>query len=82
MEYTNYRKHGNEPVDGFILQAPVSDRDSLEIICTDWERNLAVAEKMIREGKSDWFMPIDEVPSVLGGTPITAYRLHSLMAKK
>lgn len=81
MEYTNYAKHHAEPVDGFILQAPVSDRDSLEMVVPDWRNYLEYADKMIAEGKADWVLPDDKVPSILGA-PCSAYRLRSLIAKK
>jgi len=80
MEYTNYAKHGAEPVEGFILQAPVSDRDGLDIVAPNWRECLATADQMIADGESDWCMPKDKVPSMVGA-PITAYRLRSLIAK-
>lgn len=81
MEYTNYAKHNAEPVDGFILQACISDRDGLDIVASNWRDCLAVADQMIAEGKSDWCMPKDKVPNVLQA-PISAYRLRSLIAKE
>ncbi|CAI6082377.1 unnamed protein product [Clonostachys chloroleuca] len=80
MEYTNYARHNNEPVDGFILQAPVSDREGLEGMFPEWRDSLAVADQMIAEGKSDWCIPKDKVPPVFN-CPMTAYRLRSLIAK-
>ncbi|KAI5459859.1 hypothetical protein BGZ63DRAFT_415318 [Mariannaea sp. PMI_226] len=80
MEYTNYEKHGNEPVDGFILQGCVSDRETLDLIMSDPEPSLALAAKMIAEGKADHMMPKDMLPDVLGA-PISAYRFQSLAAK-
>lgn len=80
MEYANYGKHQNEPVDGFILQAPVSDREGLAPVCPDMDDAIEYATKMIAEGKSDQLVPKDNVPSMVGA-PITAYRLHSLLAK-
>lgn len=79
MEYTNYAKHNNEPVDGFILQAPVSDREGLEDMFPSWPESLKVAEKLIAEGKKDHLMPVDLVPEVLEA-PMTAYRFWSLVA--
>lgn len=78
MEYTKYDKYGNEPVDGFIMQAPISDRENLDEMVPGWRKIVAHAEQMIAEGKQDHFMPPDLVPPSLGG-PITAYRIHSLM---
>lgn len=81
MEYTNYAKNGAEPVDGFILQAPISDRDGVENFFPEFQKSLDFAEKWIAEGKADWCMPRDLVPAMLGA-PITAYRLWSLLAKE
>lgn len=81
MEYTNYAKNGAEPVDGFILQAPISDRDGIDQFFPTWQTSLDFADKWIAEGKADWCMPRDLVPAVLGA-PITAYRLRSLLAKE
>lgn len=78
MEYANYAKHHNEPVDGFILQAPVSDREALDDFFPTWRDSLADAEKLIAEGKKDHLMPVDKVPEVF--SPITAYRFWSLVA--
>ncbi|KFH41779.1 hypothetical protein ACRE_075000 [Hapsidospora chrysogenum ATCC 11550] len=80
MEYTNYAKHHAEPVDGFILQAPVSDREGLDAPESEQRESLAVAEQMIAEGKSDWCVPKDKVPKSFEA-PMSAYRLWSLMAK-
>lgn len=80
MEYTHYSKHGSEPVDGFILQGGISDRDILEYILENPQRSIDLASKMIAEGKADHMMPSDMIPSVLGA-PISAYRFHSLAAK-
>lgn len=80
MEYTNYARHNSKPVDGFILQAPVSDREGLEGLFPEWRDSLAVADQMIAEGKPDWCIPKDKVPPVFN-CPMTAYRLRSLIAK-
>ncbi|KND92338.1 hypothetical protein TOPH_03102 [Tolypocladium ophioglossoides CBS 100239] len=80
MEYTHYAKHHNLPVDGFILQAPVSDRESLEIVFPDYQASLDLAAKWISEGRANDCLPNNMVPGVLGA-PISAYRLQSLCAK-
>lgn len=79
MEYANYERHGNEPVDGFILQAPVSDREPLDEEFPTWRESLQVAEDLISEGKEKHLMPVDKVPAMLGA-PMTAYRFWSLVA--
>ena len=77
MEYSNYPKHGNEPVEGFVLQAPVSDRECLDIVWPDREESLELAAKMIAEGRADDCLPKNMIPGVLGA-PCSAYRLNSL----
>ena len=80
MEYAGYAKYGNEPVDGFILQAPVSDRECMDVFFPNAEPSVAMAAKWIAEGKGGDCLPRSMVPAVLAA-PISAYRLHSLIAK-
>lgn len=79
MEYT---KHKEDPVDGFIMQGPASDRESIEdFVKPAWlKESLEHAEKLISAGKETEAMPKDLVPSFFS-TPMTAYRWHSLAAK-
>ncbi|KAI3533399.1 hypothetical protein CMEL01_16081 [Colletotrichum melonis] len=79
MEYT---KHKEDPVDGFIMQGPASDRESIEdFVKPDWlKKSLEHAEGLISAGKEAEAMPKDLVPSFFS-TPMTAYRWHSLAAK-
>lgn len=79
-EYTNYVKHGNSPVDGFILQAPISDREGFAVFYPDIETSVQVAEKMIAEGKADHIVPKAFIPPMLGSA-VTAYRLKALLGK-
>ncbi|KAF4442019.1 UPF0613 protein PB24D3.06c [Fusarium austroafricanum] len=80
IEYANYAEHKNEPVDGFVMQGPVSDRETLELIFPDPQPSLDLAAKMISEGKGGDCMPFDMIPAVLGA-PISAYRFQSLASK-
>lgn len=80
IEYANYAKHNNEPVDGFVMQGPVSDRETLDLIFPDPQPSLDLAAKMISEGKGGDCMPFDMIPAVLGA-PISAYRFQSLASK-
>lgn len=80
MEYTNYSKHNNEPVDGFILQGPVSDRDALHLVMSNPQPSIDLANKMVAEGRENDVMPGDMVPAVLFA-PISAYRFLSLATK-
>lgn len=81
MEYANYEKHNNTPVDGFILQGPVSDREGIAPLMDSAKLNdgLAFAARLIDEGKGETVMPRDMLPEMFS-TPITAYRWHSLAA--
>ncbi|KAH7113071.1 hypothetical protein EDB81DRAFT_826557 [Dactylonectria macrodidyma] len=80
MEYADYAKHGNAPVDAFIMQGCVSDREAFELVMPNPQPSLDLAAKMIAEGKADDVMPMDMIPSVLNA-PISAYRFQSLTAK-
>ncbi|KAK7415109.1 hypothetical protein QQX98_006141 [Neonectria punicea] len=80
IEYADYAKHGNEPVDGFIMQGCVSDRDAIELVMPDPQPSLDLAAKMIAEGRADDVMPNNMVPAALSA-PISAYRFHSLACK-
>lgn len=80
MEYTDYAKHNCSPVDGFILQAPVSDRESLELVWPDHQASLDTAADWIAKGKADDCLPNEVVPRSFGA-PMSAYRMHSLFAK-
>ncbi|OAR05936.1 hypothetical protein LLEC1_03700 [Akanthomyces lecanii] len=80
MEYADYEKHGNSPVDGFIMQAPVSDREALKKDFSNFDELLAVSEKMIADGQETEYVSAKVMPRGFD-VPITAYRLHSLIAK-
>lgn len=82
IEYTNYEKHHNEPVDGFIIQASVSDREALPIDKgkETIDKVVAIATEMIKSGKADDAVPKSQLPPVFEPFPVTAYRWHSLAA--
>ncbi|PHH62718.1 hypothetical protein CDD81_6787 [Ophiocordyceps australis] len=76
MAYIDNAKHDNPSVDGFILQAPVSDREYLQTR-NFYHRKLDAASKLIEAGK-----PNECIPREGGvGPPLTAYRVYSLYAK-
>ena len=79
MEYTKSSAY-NDPVDAFILQAPVSDREALKEVFPEYKDSLALASEMVANGKGREMMPSDKTPSALGA-PMNAYRLWSLCAK-
>jgi pimeloyl-ACP methyl ester carboxylesterase len=81
MEYSDYDKHNNTPVDGFIVQAPVSDREAIAVAAPGYEKSINYAAKMISEGRAQDCVPRAYVPDALGAQAISAYRLHSLFAK-
>ncbi|KAG6000047.1 hypothetical protein E4U43_001726 [Claviceps pusilla] len=80
MEYANYVKHCNPPVDGFIMQGPVSDREAMNEIFPSHQDTLDLADEWIAQGRAHDCLPRDKVPQDLGA-PITAYRFRSLVAK-
>lgn len=85
MEYAKYDEHGSEPVDGFILQAPVSDREAFGTMLAPeaLEKSITMAKELIAAGKEDAVMPKEQLSSTFTEyfpTPITAYRYNSLMA--
>ncbi|KAL6901052.1 DUF1749 domain-containing protein [Trichoderma evansii] len=65
-EYTNYAKHDSSPVDGFILQAPISDREAFKLEFPDTDKSVQVAEQMIAAGKADHIAPKEVIPPSLG----------------
>lgn len=80
IEYTDYEKHQNEPVDGFILQGSVSDREgfSVDLGKDEAEKMVAVAAEMINDGRKDDAVPKSKLSRPPFPWPVTAYRLHSL----
>lgn len=80
IEYTNYDKYHNEPVDGFILQGSVSDREALPIEKGKeaMAKAVALATEMIKSGRGDDAIPKSQLPFEADPWPITAYRFHSL----
>lgn len=80
MEYSDYPTYSNSPVDGFILQAPVSDRESLDVYFPNYHSKLDYAKQMIVEGRGEDCLPLDQSFAMLGA-PVSAIRFHSLFAK-
>lgn len=83
MEYSNYALHGNYPVDGFILQAPVSDREALADLYPGLPASIEFAEKWIAEGRAEDCVPKQLILPLLPSpqVPMSAYRVHALGAK-
>lgn len=80
IEYADYATHGNAPVDGFILQGPVSDRESLDSTFPDYQASLELATQWIAQGRAKDCLPADKGSDALGA-PMSAYRFHSLCAE-
>ncbi|KAL2257465.1 hypothetical protein VTK26DRAFT_134 [Humicola hyalothermophila] len=82
LEYANRDKYQTPPVDGYILQSPVSDREAAFLFMSPEELNktVEVAKAMIGKGQKDAPMPQEFLPPIFG-CPVSAYRWHSLAAK-
>lgn len=84
MEYNKYDKYHNEPVDGFIMQGSVSDREAYanEILAqSEVDDIVALCKEMIDAGRGDDAVPKSKLPPEFPfPNPMTAYRLHSLSA--
>lgn len=83
IEYTDYGKHNNEPVDGFIVQGSISDREGYGEMLSAKDINdiVSVTQEMIKDGKPNEFVPRSKLPpNFFFPCPFTAYRLHSLVA--
>ncbi|KAI4262310.1 MAG: hypothetical protein L6R42_002512 [Xanthoria sp. 1 TBL-2021] len=76
--YLSYE--GSRPkVDGGILQAPVSDREAIQMIypAEEYKRYNEMAQQRVKEGKGDHMLP-NEVSLPLLGARVTADRWLSL----
>ncbi|KAM0270865.1 hypothetical protein ACHAQH_009291 [Verticillium albo-atrum] len=82
IEYTNRVQYNNPPVDGYILQSPVSDRETatMSMPAEYLEATIATAKSMIADGKQDDAMPRASIPPIFN-SPVTAYRWNSLAAE-
>ena len=69
-------------VDGYILLAPVSDREMASLITQpdELERSVKTARDMIDRGQEQEIMPKGSIPAVFY-SPVTAYRWYSLAAE-
>ncbi len=82
MAYANYGRYGNHRVDGFILQGPVSDREAITPTMEKkaLDESVAYAAQLLAEGRGDEIMPREKLPGEFRGSPVSAYRWHSLAA--
>jgi hypothetical protein len=88
VEYVDYERHKSEPVDGFILQGPVSDREAMVLDSRSaggpgqLEETIAQARSMVQDGRPEDLMPLKTLPSMLSGTPVSARRFLALATKE
>lgn len=82
IEYTDYDKHHNEPVDGFILQGSISDREALPVDKGQEvaDKIVALSTEMINSGRAGDAVPKSQIPVEIFPWPVSAYRFHSLSA--
>ena len=83
MAYANAATYDAPEIDGYIMQAPVSDRETASMLMPPdfYKASLMIAMDMIACGKEDAIMPNDLIPEFIK-SPITAYRWHSLISKR
>lgn len=77
MEYLTGKGHASrEPIDGGIIQAPVSDREAILLDpreAASYEKNCKLAQAMIDAGDGDQILPVKVFPC-----PVSAKRWLSL----
>ncbi|KAI0526504.1 hypothetical protein F5B22DRAFT_586184 [Xylaria bambusicola] len=82
MEYTALA-HNAPSVDGYILQAPVCDRDAigLEMGIDKLDETIKAAKQLIDAGRGQDRMSLTQLPEFMHDTPISASRWYSLVAQ-
>jgi hypothetical protein len=82
LAYANRDRHQAPAVDGYILTSPISDRECTFLFMSPEQlaKSVQVARDMIDGGQQDAPMPKEALPPIFG-TPVTAYRWHSLAAR-
>ncbi|CAG5181420.1 uncharacterized protein ALTATR162_LOCUS9753 [Alternaria atra] len=80
MTYANTRP-APPPVDGYIMQAPTSDRETAALLMSPdlLSTSLQYAQDLIAKGEEKTIMPTFFIPAIIT-SPITAYRWHSLIS--
>lgn len=68
------------PIDGAIMQAPVSDREGLGISPEDIEKYRQLAGSMSTEPGSDELMPLSTTKPLFGNAPVSVRRFLSLVS--
>ncbi|KAJ2989562.1 hypothetical protein NUW58_g3409 [Xylaria curta] len=74
--------HNAPPVEGYILQAPVCDRDAmaLEVDKGVLEESIKFAKQLIDAGKGHERMELAQLPEFMQDSPISAWRWYALVA--
>jgi hypothetical protein len=82
MEYTSLSHDDLAPVNGYILQGPVSDRDAiaLEMGAGELEKSILAAKVITAGGRGHESMPLEYLPASFQRTPISAARWYALGA--
>jgi Protein of unknown function (DUF1749) len=81
MEYLTGEGREERPVvDGAVLQAPVSDREAIQMILEreTYERSLATARALISDNRGADILPSDLTANIFGPAPCSANRWYSL----
>ncbi|KAI0199665.1 hypothetical protein F4808DRAFT_204328 [Astrocystis sublimbata] len=81
LEYTD-PAHNAPPVDGYILQGPVCDRDAMALECgyAELDASIKTAKKLIDGGEGSSRMTVSRLPSFMRDTPVSAWRWYALTA--
>lgn len=76
-----YAKRTEDPVDGFILQGPASDRQAIEGLLEpeELQESIELAAQMIAEDRGEEIMTPEQVYHIYN--PVSAYRWHSLVSR-
>jgi hypothetical protein len=80
MEYLTGQNHKSfPPVDGSIIQAPVSDREGMQIFMEPgmYEKSVAMAQQMVDAGKGESILPLEAATNTFGSA-VCARRWLSL----
>jgi alpha-beta hydrolase superfamily lysophospholipase len=82
MEYVTGPGHESRlPIDGVILQAPVSDRETLcSSLGESYEEIVKKAQSLMDNNRGENVLPLSLGRTVFGRTPISAYRWLSLLS--
>jgi pimeloyl-ACP methyl ester carboxylesterase len=83
VEYSNKGKYPDSPaVDGYVLLAPVSDREMGGVFIPQvvMEKSVRVARRLVDKGRGQEVMWRGSIPEIFQ-SPVTAYRWWSLAAE-